>query len=238
VIRRILAPEAKPRVAGYRYLRALVRFDAVRGGEFVFTFGAGDRFLYHDLGENWVYWAGMVVGDPDDPDPHEGHKAHLSGRFREFPSPIPALIDATDEGAIFRFDIRDVEPKHRWVHGRVALMGDAAHAMTPNLGRGAGEAISDALALARTLADAGGVEGNVAGALLAYERERREKTAEVQRRSWRMGRVASWSNPVACALRAQVVKRIVARGMRRGTDADFAELAAAASEQPASVNVP
>lgn len=226
-VRRQLVPEATPRFAGYQYLRALTRFDRVPEYDFWVTFGRGDRFLFHDLGDLWVYWAGVLVAEPGTGDPPEGRKAQLLERFREFPAPIPALIEATDEGAIYRTDIRDLEPKHSWVDGRVALIGDAAHATTPNLGRGAGEAISDAVALARTLAAAGGLGGGVPQALVAYGAERRAATAAVQRRSWKIGRIASWSNPVACTLREELMRRVVSRAMRRGMEAELRARAAA-----------
>lgn len=220
VVRRELAPDATPRFAGYQYLRALTTF-AVPDYEFSFTLGRGDRFLFHDLGGGGVYWAGVLPAAPGTGDPPEGTKQQLLRRFEAFPAPIPALIEATDEGAIYRTDIRDVEPNHEWVDGRVALIGDAAHATTPNLGRGAGEAIVDALALAERLAAAGGLDGGVPAALAAYAAERRPATAAVQGRSWRIGRVASWSNPVSCALRDQLMTHVVSRVMRRGLEAEL-----------------
>lgn len=59
-----------------------------------------------------------------------------------------ALISATEEAAILRTDIYDRDPvKKRWGAGRVTLLGDAAHPMTPDLGQGACQAIEDAVAL-------------------------------------------------------------------------------------------
>ena len=220
VVRRRLAPDSSPRFAGYQYLRALATFDSVPDYLFSFTLGPGDRFLFHDLGDHHVYWAGVLNAEPGEGDPPDGRKAQLLERFRDFPDPIPALIASTDEAAIYRTDIRDIEPKHPWSEGRVALIGDAAHATTPNMGRGAGESIADAVALARTLA-ADGLDGNVPQALAAYGAERRAATAEVQARSWRMGRVASWSNPIACALREQLMRRVLSRVVRRGVEAEL-----------------
>jgi 2-polyprenyl-6-methoxyphenol hydroxylase-like FAD-dependent oxidoreductase len=52
------------------------------------------------------------------------------------------LVEAAEEGTILRTDIYDREPLgERWGIGRVTLLGDAAHPMTPNLGQGACQAI-------------------------------------------------------------------------------------------------
>jgi salicylate hydroxylase len=69
-------------------------------------------------------------------------------------------------------------PIGRWTKGRVTLLGDAAHAMAPHHGQGANQSIEDGMALATMLSqvDAAGVPA----ALLAYERLRRERVAEVQ----------------------------------------------------------
>lgn len=220
-IRRQLAPDATPRFAGYQYLRALTTFDGVPEFEFAFSMGRGDRFLLHDLGGGSVYWAGVLVAKPGSGDPPEGRKAQLSARFRDFHEPIPSLIEATDEAAIYRTDIQALAHDVPWLDGRVVLVGDAAHATTPNLGRGASEAIVDAVVLARLL----GEHDDPAEALARYERERRPVTAAVQKRSWRIGRAASWSNPVACAFREQLMKRAMSRGMAQGTRAELEALA-------------
>ena len=64
------------------------------------------------------------------------------------------LVEAAEEGTILRTDIYDREPLgERWGIGRVTLLGDAAHPMTPNLGQGACQAIEDAVVLALCLGE-------------------------------------------------------------------------------------
>jgi salicylate hydroxylase len=72
----------------------------------------------------------------------------------------------------------DRDPSPAWTRGRLTLLGDAAHAMLPHLGQGANQAIEDGMALATILALAN--RHSVPGALLAYERLRRERAARVQ----------------------------------------------------------
>ena len=78
----------------------------------------------------------------------------------------------------FRSALHDRDPSPSWTRGRLTLLGDAAHAMLPHLGQGANQSIEDGMALATILA--GATRETVPGALLAYERLRRERAASVQ----------------------------------------------------------
>ena len=87
-------------------------------------------------------------------------------------------------------------------HGRVALLGDAAHATTPNLGQGACQALEDAVTLAALL-DA---HPDVVSALATYDAERRPRTQRIARRSHRLGVMGQWSSVPAVALRDAVMR--------------------------------
>ncbi|WP_032770355.1 FAD-dependent oxidoreductase [Streptomyces sp. CNS654] len=103
----------------------------------------------------------------------------LRGLFADWHDPIPRILDATDPATWIRYEMRHLYPAlPSFVSadasaGHVALVGDAAHAMTPNLGQGACTAILDADALTRALAAAPPGPAGIAGALRAYDRERR-----------------------------------------------------------------
>ena len=79
----------------------------------------------------------------------------------------------------FRWALYDREPLPVWTRQRLTLLGDAAHPMLPHLGQGANQSIEDGMALATILAQAGRTAAP--SALLAYERLRRERVAQVQR---------------------------------------------------------
>ena len=79
----------------------------------------------------------------------------------------------------FRWALYDREPLPVWTKQRLTLLGDAAHPMLPHLGQGANQSIEDGMALATILAQAG--RRAAPSALLAYERLRRERVAQVQR---------------------------------------------------------
>jgi len=78
----------------------------------------------------------------------------------------------------FRWALYDREPLPGWTKGRLTLLGDAAHPMLPHLGQGANQSIEDGMALATILSRVD--RTSVPQALLAYERLRRERVAEVQ----------------------------------------------------------
>jgi len=86
---------------------------------------------------------------------------------------IPALIRGADE--VFEFPMVDRDPLPRWTFERVTLLGDAAHPMYPVGSNGASQAILDAAALARALAE----ESDPDRALSRYEAERRPATAQI-----------------------------------------------------------
>ena len=92
---------------------------------------------------------------------------------------VTEMVGATEVGA--RWALHDLAPLERWHTDRVVLMGDAAHAMVPHQGQGAGQTIEDAIALADCLAGGGGL----APALQTYQERRRGRTARVQRWSRR-----------------------------------------------------
>ncbi|GAA3310186.1 hypothetical protein GCM10020295_76570 [Streptomyces cinereospinus] len=98
---------------------------------------------------------------------------------------------------MLRHDLYDLPALPSFVRGRVALLGDAAHAMTPNLGQGACQALEDAVTLAHCL------DGtpDTAAALGLYDRLRRPRTQAVVRRSARLGTVGQLAWPPAVLLR-------------------------------------
>ncbi len=90
----------------------------------------------------------------------------------------------------------------QWSHGRVTLLGDAAHAMTPNLGQGACQAIEDAIALADCLKDT----TNIAAALKSYEKQRITRANRIARLAHFMGQAVQWENPILSAPRNIIVR--------------------------------
>jgi 2-polyprenyl-6-methoxyphenol hydroxylase-like FAD-dependent oxidoreductase len=206
-VRSLLFGPARPRYGGYTAWRAVTRFDLGRlaPGE---TWGRGQRFGQWGMSDGRAYWYATLSTPEGQGDPPQGRKRGLSEQFRGWHAPIPELIEATDESAILRNDVHDRPPLPRWSAGRVTLLGDAAHPMTPDMGQGACQAIEDAVILADALRDA----ADLPSALRAYEARRLPRTRRVVRESREAGWIGQWSNPLACTFREALLRsRFVAR---------------------------
>ena len=130
------------------------------------TWGEGLEFGMLRIAGDRTTWFGVVPRFEDG-----GSKAELCRRFARFHAPIPELIEATPPDAIWRDHIDDLWPLRRWSRGAVALLGDAAHAMTPAFGLGACHAILDAEAVAGALA----AHDDPVRAFRAYQRSRQRR---------------------------------------------------------------
>ena len=119
---------------------------------------------------------------------------------------------------MLRHDIYHLEtPLRRYVLGRVALLGDAAHAITPDLGQGACLALEDAVTLAAMIT--GG--SDVSATLAAYDQTRRPRTQGLVRVSGQIGRVAQWRNPFAATVRDLLARLITPNAYLRSSSETF-----------------
>ncbi|MFD8523941.1 FAD-dependent monooxygenase [Streptomyces capillispiralis] len=206
-VRRSLWPDAPgPRYAGYTAWRTVTRPLTTPRPEGTVTWGRGERFGCTALPGGRMYCfatASLPEGTPSAGSEH----AELLRRFGSWPDPVPALLAAVPEDAVLRHDLYDLPPLPTFVRGRVALLGDAAHAMTPNLGQGACQALEDAVTLAHCL------DGtpDVTAALRSYDLLRRPRTRAVTRRSARLGTIGQLSWPPAVLLRDTAARLMPSR---------------------------
>ena len=129
------------------------------------------------------------------PGAHTGDEtAELKRRFGGWHDPIPGLIGSVSPADVLHDDVYWIaEPLPAYHRGRVAILGDAAHAMTPHLGQGACQAIEDAVVLAS-------VAGTQAG-LAAYTAARMRRTRMVADGSYRASRLTGTTSRPAIVLR-------------------------------------
>ncbi len=188
VMREALFPKVRLRYSGQTCYRGIANMQLpdslartcweVWGGEIRFGFSA--------IEQQAVYWfapvtapAGTATSDGTLP---EG----LAEGYASFPSPIPEIIELTPANALIRTDLYDFPPIKQWWQGQVVLIGDAAHAMTPNLGQGGAQAIEDAFVLASKLSSC----GTTSQAFREYEHLRKSRVRRMVETAWRYGKVA------------------------------------------------
>ena len=211
---RAVVTDARLRFAGYTAWRGISGVP-VETGRMSESWGIGERFGLIDIGRSRTYWFATKNAPEGQPDEAGGRKAEILRRFSAWHEPIAAVADATPEADILRHDIYYLQGVERWSHGRITLLGDAAHATTPGIGQGAAQAIEDAVVLVESLA-----RHTEPGAALAdYEATRRSRTDKVLRLSVRLDRLAQLASPLGCRLRNAVVRRVPERARRPGFDA-------------------
>ncbi|MGW1883797.1 FAD-dependent monooxygenase [Streptomyces sp. NPDC001970] len=152
-------------------------------------------------GRIYAYAAAVTPAGGRAPD---SEKAELLRRFGDWHEPIPGIIAAAEPHGVLRHDVHHMaEALPAYHHGRVALVGDAAHAMQPTLGQGGNQAIEDAIVLAH---HAG--RGHVVRGLPVYTRDRLPRTMGIVRQATRTGRMAMLSSPAAVAVRDTLVAAV------------------------------
>src|SRR5213593_1591072 len=117
-----------------------------------------------------------------------------------------AFDQLTSTDSVVCTDIEEVR-QGPWARGRVALLGDAAHALTPNMGQGAGMAMEDAAVLAEELARAARNERDVPTALTSYVGRRQRRVETIVRLSREIGEEGQRTSALACWLRNRRVRR-------------------------------
>jgi 2-polyprenyl-6-methoxyphenol hydroxylase-like FAD-dependent oxidoreductase len=212
-IRAALFPDSPgPRYSGFttwRFVAPAVPAGAGRA-EPAETWGRGEVFGVLPLASGQVYCYASA------PAPagvrHDDEAAGLKQRFGRWHDPIPGLIGAISPDRVLHDDVYWIaEALPAYHRGRVALLGDAAHAMTPHLGQGACQAIEDAVVLASVAGPgtpAGTTPGNGAEPristppdLAAYTSARLSRTRMVADGSYRATRLSGMTSLAGVAVR-------------------------------------
>lgn len=177
--------------------------------------GKGSRFGFVQLSENQVYWYGL----------HNSNelvkKENLKDYFKDYTTIVNEVIANTHIDKTFSHSIEDLKPMLSWVKGNVCLLGDAAHATTPNMGQGACQAIEDAYVLSHHLNkyfihEDSATKGSINTALNKYQQQRQSKANMVVNMSRKLGKISHIKNPALAACR-NVAMRFIPSRMNRKT---------------------
>jgi 2-polyprenyl-6-methoxyphenol hydroxylase-like FAD-dependent oxidoreductase len=195
-VTRTLVGNPPPRYTGRSSWRAVLDGASHLVSGTCLTAGHGMQFIACNLGGGRVYWAADVGLPEGANEVMADRKRFLSERFAGWHDPIETLIDRTAGGDLVIADIYDSVPTHLY-RGRVALLGDAAHPMTPDLGQGACQGIEDAAVLAACLSGAPDVDRGLA----AFEDARLRRVRMMVRESRRLGKVATADSELVTRVR-------------------------------------
>jgi 2-polyprenyl-6-methoxyphenol hydroxylase-like FAD-dependent oxidoreductase len=180
-VRRLtFAPTAVPRPVG----QVGWRFLAPRPPEVTtwsVMLGRGTAFLTLPLAGDRVYCHCDVVSPPAHDTPERGPAQRLNELFAEFAEPAATLLEALDAAADIHVSTIEEVALDRWAHERVVLIGDAAHATSPNMAQGAAMALEDALVLTDCLHRIPAIPDAIA----AFEARRRPRTDWVRAQTHR-----------------------------------------------------
>lgn len=184
--------------SGYTAWRGVTSTAVDIGGAAAETWGSGQIFGFVPLPGDRLYWFGTRT-QPAGTSFDDEYRA-VNESFAGWHAPIPDCIAATAPQDVIRHEVYDLaKPLRTFTHGRTVLIGDAAHAMRPNLGQGAGQGIEDAVTLAILLSQTS--PHDLETALRRYASLRQPRTTRLWRQSRLMAKVAQATGPAMVRLR-------------------------------------
>lgn len=214
VVRNQLFEESTVRNANQKCWRGICEIELPEKyhNELNEAWGKGRRFGFVKISDKKVYWFALansknVVAD----------EVNLMEFFNNFHTDILNIISATTKEQIIVNDIIDLKPIDKWQSKNVCLIGDAAHATTPNLGQGACQAIEDAYVLGKLLDRGIAIENT----FKEYEDLRRKKAHAIVNTSWTVGKMAQIENGFLIWLRNFAMRNLLESTNQKQMDMIF-----------------
>jgi len=174
----VLGYVAERRYAGYVNWNGLVEIDEslAPGNQWTTFVGEGKRVSLMPIAGNRFYFFFDVPLPKGLAEDRRTLRDDLTRYFSGWAAPVQQLIARLNPNTTNRVEIHDIEPFTRLVKGRIALLGDAAHSTTPDIGQGGCAAMEDAVVLAMTLQSHSlGIED----ALLRYQHRRADRVKDL-----------------------------------------------------------
>lgn len=157
--------------------------------------GKGDRFGFVKLLDKQVYWYFLVNQDK------YLQNKDLNALIKDCCPLVKDMITQTKVEDIFLSKIYDLPLIQEWCFGKTCLIGDAAHATTPNLGQGACQGIEDVYVISKLLEKV-----SLEEAFQSFTAIRRKKAHSIVCESWKLGQIAQLSNPIITTARNTAFK--------------------------------
>ena len=214
VVRQHLFPQVSPQYSGQTSYRGMLDWPLAKLGEVPCAeiWGAQLRVGYTPVSATRVYWYATRLAPQGEATVDMAQtKIALLERAADMPELVQQLIAATPDDLVLRTDISDLPKLPSWHRGRIVLLGDAAHAMTPNLGQGGCQAIEDGYALAQCLARATTLEDG----FVAFERVRKARADQVVATARQLGSIvhlgANWQRSLRNTALRMLPTRLLGR---------------------------
>lgn len=183
-IRNQIFGNEKIRNAGQKCWRGLTDFELPEkyNHHALEIWGKGKRFGFVKISEQKVYWYALVNENK--------FREHLDliETFKDFDSLVLQILEATKPENIILNDIIDLTPIPKWYAENLCLIGDAAHATTPNMGQGACQSIEDAYVIGKLLER----NRDFNSVFEEFQKIRRKKVDTIVKNSWSIGKISQW----------------------------------------------
>ncbi|MFP3831497.1 FAD-dependent monooxygenase [Chryseobacterium sp. SIMBA_028] len=172
------------RSSGQKCWRGLVDFELPEKHhhEAFEMWGKGKRFGFVKISEKKIYWYACIN------ERSFGRYLELTDIFKEYHSLVLKLIEATAKENIICNEISDLTPIPKWYSENLCLIGDAAHATTPNMGQGACQAIEDAYIIGKLLEN----NQDFNSVFEEFQKIRRKKVDYIVSTSRTIGKISQW----------------------------------------------
>lgn len=162
------------------------------------AWGKGERFGFVQISENKVYWYALKSFKES---VNDLSLNHIDKYFEKYHTIVKNIINSTPIEAVNTAEISDLKPTNLWHTKNVCLIGDAAHATTPNMGQGACQAIEDAFVLSECINTY-----EINKAFEEFQKLRLPKAHRIVKTSWSIGKMAHLSNPILIGLRNRLLQ--------------------------------
>jgi 2-polyprenyl-6-methoxyphenol hydroxylase-like FAD-dependent oxidoreductase len=196
-LRKFFLKDAKLRYSGYTCWRGIADASTLNLSETSETWGKDGRFGIVPLANQKIYWYACKNAPNLASKLKDFSLAEIQVNFKNFHKNVQLVLQNTKAEDVIWSDISDLNPIKQYAFENAVLIGDSAHATTPNMGQGACMAIEDAAILAECMAK----KSSFNEAIRLFESVRLKRTHDIVNASWKLGKIAQWENGISIKLR-------------------------------------
>ena len=196
-IRQKLLPKSTPKYAGYICWRGVIKDENYTSKKSIETWGPNGRFGLTPLKDNQIYWY-ACKNTPLNSDVYQWDLTDIRRNFADYSGLIRSTLQKTNQQDLITAPIMDLEPINSYNFNRVLIIGDAAHATTPNMGQGACMAVEDVCVLVDELKNN---PDNIILCFENYNKRRLKRTQYIIHTSRLAGKVAQLENKFLTTVR-------------------------------------